>query len=69
MSNIIEIIDIHVATRHDLEVRLEAAVAALQETAMRTREHGILIIRQEPGKYRAALSAQVPFGLTRELFQ
>lgn len=69
MSKTLKAIDIHVTTRHDLEERLSAAVTALQETAMRTRTHGILITRHQPGNYTAALSDQVPYGLTRELFR
>jgi hypothetical protein len=34
---------------------------------MVTGTHGILLTRHKPGHYTAALSDQVPFGMTREL--
>jgi hypothetical protein len=67
MQSTIAPIDIHVTSRDALDERLEAAVKRLQEAAMRTRRHGILVTRNRPGSYTAALSDQVPFGLTREL--
>lgn len=67
MLNAVETIDIHVETRRDLDTRLEAAVATLQEKAMHTGTHGILVVRHQPGKYTVTLSDQVPYGLTREL--
>jgi hypothetical protein len=42
-------------------------VRGLQELAMATGTHGILLTRHKPGHYTAALSDQVPFGMTREL--
>ncbi|MDP9695879.1 UNVERIFIED_ORG: hypothetical protein J2X79_003456 [Arthrobacter globiformis] len=33
---------------------------------MRTRTHGILVMRHEPGAYTAKLSDQVPIGITME---
>ena len=59
-------IDIHVTTRPELEQRLDEAVRRLQDAAMLTRKHGILLIRHRPGHYTAALSEEVPFGITRE---
>jgi hypothetical protein len=34
--------------------------------AVRTRKHGILVTRLNPGHYTVSLSDSVPFGLTRE---
>ena len=60
-------IDIHVESRSVLDERLDDAVRGLQQLAMETGTHGILLTRHEPGHYTAALSDQVPFGMTREL--
>lgn len=60
-------IDIKVDNRGVLDERLSEAVQGLQEIAMTGGTHGILITRHEPGHYTAALSDQVPFGMTREL--
>ncbi|GAA1786088.1 hypothetical protein GCM10009712_36890 [Pseudarthrobacter sulfonivorans] len=59
-------IRIHVTSRRALDEKLEVAVKQLQAVAMRTRTHGILVTRHEPGAYTAALSNQVPFGITME---
>jgi hypothetical protein len=67
MSTVNHRIDIQVSSRHLLDERLEAAVRDLQEVAMLSGTHGILLTRNEPGHYTAALSDQVPFGMTREL--
>ncbi|MBT2596704.1 hypothetical protein [Arthrobacter sp. ISL-72] len=69
MSTVIAPIYIEVASRHLLDERLEAAVRDLREVAMRTGSHGILITRNSPGHYTAALSDQVPFGMTREVIR
>lgn len=60
-------IDIHVDDRTVLDERLDAAVRDLQETAMLSRTHGIIVTRNRPGSYTATLSDQVPFGMTREI--
>lgn len=67
MPTAIESIDIHATSRQVLEERLEAAVNHLQEAAKLTGARGILVTRHRPGSYTAALSDQVPFGMTREL--
>lgn len=59
-------IDIQVNERHILDERLDAAVKCLQEAAMLTGTHGIMVTRNRPGSYTATLSDQVPFGMTRE---
>lgn len=69
MTALLNSIDIHVTSRRALDERLEAAVKNLQELAMRTRTYGILVARNEPGHYTAALSDQVPFGMTREVIR
>jgi hypothetical protein len=60
-------IDIQATSRNVLEEQLDAAVKDLQEVAMLTGAHGILVTRHSPGRYTAALSDKVPFGITREL--
>ena len=60
-------IDIQVDNRKVLDERLDAAVKCLQEAAMLTRTHGIVVTRNRPGSYTAALSEEVPFGMTREV--
>lgn len=60
-------IDIHVEDRQILDERLDAAVKDLQEAAMLTGTHGIIVTRNRPGSYTATLSEQVPFGMTREI--
>ena len=67
MSPLLDSIDIHVTSRRALDERLEAAVKNLQERAMLKGTHGILVARNKPGHYTAALSDQVPFGITREV--
>ena len=67
MSTPIDRIDIEVASRYLLDEELDAAVHRLQEVALLTGTHGILVTRIGPGRYTAALSDQVPFGMTREL--
>ena len=67
MTTITESIEIQVDNRDVLDERLNDAVRGLQQLAMITGTHGILITRQRPGHYTAELSDQVPFGMTREL--
>jgi hypothetical protein len=67
MTTITESIEIQVDSRNVLDERLNAAVRGLQQIAMATGTHGILLTRHKPGHYSAALSEQVPFGMTREL--
>jgi hypothetical protein len=67
MSTPIDRIDIEVASRYLLDEELDAAVQRLQEAALLTGTHGILVTRVAPGRYTAALSDQVPFGMTHEL--
>ncbi|MDP9695828.1 UNVERIFIED_ORG: hypothetical protein J2X79_003405 [Arthrobacter globiformis] len=67
MTDLLDSIDIRVTSRHALDEHLEAAVKDLQDLAMLTGTHGILVTRQGPGNYTAALSEQVPFGMTREV--
>lgn len=62
-----ECIEIQVDSRRLLDERLNDAVQGLQRVAMLTGTHGILLTRHNPGHYTAALSDQVPFGMTREL--
>ena len=69
MTTLPHSIDIHVTSRHALDASLDEAVKNLQELAMRTRTGGILVARNKPGHYTAALSDQVPFGLTREVIR
>lgn len=67
MNTATECIDIQVESRQVLDERLEDAVRGLQQIAMETGTQGILLTRHKPGHYTAALSDQVPFGMTREL--
>lgn len=67
MPSTTKAIDIHVDTRKVLDERLDAAVKCLQEAAMLTGTHGIIVTRNRPGSYTATLSDQVPFGMTREI--
>lgn len=69
MPTEIDAINIRATSPHSLEERLEAAVNHLQETAKLTGTCGILVTRHSPGSYTAALSDQVPFGMTRERIQ
>ncbi|MET3810255.1 hypothetical protein [Arthrobacter sp. UYEF3] len=62
-----ECIEIRVDSRRLLDDRINDAVLGLQRVAMLTGTHGILLTRHQPGRYTAALSDQVPFGMTREL--
>jgi len=67
MTQVSETIEIQVDSRHGLDERLSDAVRGLQQVAMATGTHGILLTRHKAGHYTAALSEQVPFGMTREL--
>ncbi|CAH0291477.1 MULTISPECIES: hypothetical protein [unclassified Arthrobacter] len=67
MTTITESIEIQVDNRHVLDERLNDAVRGLQQLAMTTGKHGILLTRHKPGHYTAALSDKVPYGMTREL--
>lgn len=67
MTTATECIEIQVDNRRILDDRLNDAVRGLQQIAMATGTHGILLTRHKPGHYTAALSDQVPFGTTREL--
>ena len=67
MTTITECIEIQVDNRQVLDERLDDAVRGLQQIAMATGTQGILLTRHKPGHYTAALSDQVPFGMTREL--
>ena len=69
MTDVTERIDIQVTSRPALDQQLDDAVRALQEVAMQSGTHGILITRHAPDRYTAALSDQVPFGTTRELIR
>jgi hypothetical protein len=69
MAPLLSSIDIHVTSRRALDERLEAAVKKLQDLAVLTGTHGILVARNKPGHYTAQLSDQVPFGLTREVIR
>lgn len=60
-------IEIHADSRKVLDERLENAVRGLQQLAIATGQHGILLTRLKAGHYTAELSDQVPFGLTREV--
>jgi hypothetical protein len=59
--------EVRVNRADEVEDRLNSAVKDLQVIATRSRTHGILVTRLNPGHFRVSLSDQVPFGLTREL--
>ncbi|WP_104175555.1 hypothetical protein [Arthrobacter sp. Y81] len=61
-----DVLEVKVDTAQQLEERLNAAVRSLQDVATRTRAHGILVTRLNPGHYTVSLSDSVPFGVTRE---
>lgn len=67
MTTASDCIEIQVDNGRLLDDRLNDAVLGLQRLAMLTGTHGILLTRHKPGHYTAALSDQVPFGMTREL--
>jgi hypothetical protein len=67
MSAFSECIDIHVTDRPALDERIESAVRHLQEVAKLEGTRGIMVTRHAPGHYTAALTENVPFGLTREM--
>ena len=67
MTTTTESIEIQVDNRQILDERLNDAVRGLQQLAMITGTHGILLTRHKSGHYTAALSDQVPFGMTQEL--
>jgi hypothetical protein len=67
MTALLDSIDIHVTSRRALDESLNEAVRKLQELAMLAGERGILVARNKPGHYTAALTDQVPFGMTLEV--
>ena len=66
MNSTAEVLEVKVDTARHLEERLNDAVRNLQDVAVRTRKHGILVTRLNPGHYTVSLSDKVPFGITRE---
>ncbi|MDR6504687.1 hypothetical protein [Arthrobacter oryzae] len=66
MNTTTEVLEVKVDTARHLEERLNDAVRNLQDVAVRTRKHGILVTRLNPGHYTVSLSDKVPFGITRE---
>jgi len=64
-----EYIEVRVDSAGEVEERLNSAVKDLQVIATRSRAHGILVTRLNPGHFSVSLSDQVPFGLTRELIR
>lgn len=69
MSSPIERINIQATNRPALEEQLNGAIRQLQELAIVTKTHGILLTRHRHNHYTAALTDRVPFGLTHELDQ
>ncbi len=69
MTTASECIEIQVDNGRLLDDRLNDAVLGLQRVAMLTGTQGILLTRHKPGHYTAALSDQVPFGMTREVIR
>jgi hypothetical protein len=63
----VEYREVRVSSAAEVEDRLNSAVRDLQVIATRSRTHGILVTRLNPGHFSVSLSDQVPFGLTREL--
>jgi hypothetical protein len=66
MDNSTDVIEVIADTTLLVEALLDAAVLDLQSVATRTGTRGIMVTRLSPGHYIAALSDEVPFGLTRE---
>jgi len=61
-------INIQVKDRSVLDDSLNAAVKDLQHIAMVSGTQGIIVTRNGPGDYTAALTDKVPYGITREVF-
>lgn len=61
------LIEILVNSSSALEEQLEAAIRELQQLALVSQTHGILLTRHRHGLYTAELSDHVPFGTTQEL--
>ena len=51
---------------HLIEEDLNAAVELAQQQALEEGRHGILVTRHGPASFTVAVSADVPFGITRE---
>jgi hypothetical protein len=64
--NVTNSVCIEVESRELLDERLDAAVRQLQQRAMEMGGPGILVVRHGVGGYSAALSQEVPFGVTYE---
>jgi hypothetical protein len=48
---------------------LDSAVALARQQAMKDGRHGILVTRLGPASFTVTLSAEVPYGMTRESCQ
>ncbi|MFJ5956706.1 hypothetical protein ACIQC5_12205 [Paenarthrobacter sp. NPDC092416] len=66
MQDELNTIEIRVSTRRALEEELEFAVTRLQHVASHARTRGILVPRQDFGRFTASLSELVPYGTTLE---
>ncbi|MBT2554167.1 hypothetical protein [Arthrobacter sp. ISL-5] len=60
-------LEVAVKTRRELDAALEEAVDLLKPAAM-TGQVGISVTRLAPGRYAARLNADVPAGLTIEIW-
>ncbi|WP_332603704.1 hypothetical protein [Arthrobacter sp. S2(2024)] len=67
MSSTTECIGRTASNRIALEEQLEAVHGYLQQLAMATKTHGILVTRHRADHYTASLSSSVPFGVTLEV--
>jgi hypothetical protein len=52
-----------------IEDDLNLAVELARQQAMEEGRHGVLVTRLEPGSFTVAVSADVPYGITRESCQ
>jgi hypothetical protein len=60
-------IHIEVESHELLDERIDAAVRQLQQKSIDMAGSGILLVRHAAGRYTAALSPEVPFGVTYEV--
>lgn len=60
------VIDVNVDSPANLHDRLNAAVDAAREEAIKHGRHGILVTQHGYSSFTVAVSPEVPFGLTAE---
>ncbi|MDQ0822443.1 hypothetical protein QFZ79_000180 [Arthrobacter sp. V4I6] len=60
------IADVHVRNKAEMDEKLDIAITAARSQALADGTRGLLVTRHEFSHFSVVLSADVPFGFTRE---